>query len=403
MPLDVALAGVSWPWILDCERELDGWLRATPWLTTGATLAVVTPSDPGETIAMFRRSVHHWDAGRSDVRIVELDVADDVTVAVTNWLGVTTSNQRTLAASLGDDLECRPAVFIIVTPSARAPRAADDAENLRDWVAKLGHERGPLFVIFHDGAPLPRGSMRANHGWPVGLADRVVDSPQSEAWRHYLHLRIAWEVDGQLDDAANCGARFSDIRLGDDDACEAALNGFAQSRFRSLDRRRQQTLREAHATDGDSRERIGRRQVGAPWIARALLLEGVTTSARRSLRAELICRPLVERLLNGCFELEASLRRCLGERYDECEDDLAHAAYGRYADQTARCMERELYPSEHPAPPRDVWDFVSLGTLLSVIGERAPELRLLRNALSHGHYVNWHAVTLLRTAMARFT
>lgn len=403
MPLDIALAGLSWPWMLDGERELDGWLRASPWLGQGATLAVATPSDPTHCIALLRRSVHQWDAGRSDVRIIELNIENDVSASVTNWLGVATANRRVLATKLGEDLECRPAVFVILTPSALATRAADDAEDLREWVAKLGHERGPLFFLLHDGPPLARGSMRADRGWPVGIADRVVTSPKTEAWRHYLHLRIAWEVGGDIDNAAACNDRLGEIRLGDDATCESTLNEFARQRFRALDRERQHELRAVYGTDLGPREQLGQRQVPAPWIARALLLEGVTTAARRALRAELICRPLVERLLNACFELEASLRMCIGDRSDACEDAQARAAHERYTNQTVHSLERDLYPPEHPAPPRDVWDFVSLGTLLYVIGERAPELLVLRNSLSHGHYVNWHAVSLLRSALARFT
>ncbi len=83
---------------------------------------------------------------------------------------------------------------------------------------------------------------------------------------------------------------------------------------------------------------------------RALLLEGVSISMRRALRAELICRPLVERLLHSCFEIEANLRMQIADQAGPCHDEMAHAAFERFLDPRSRSIERDLYPREHPAP-----------------------------------------------------
>jgi len=65
-------------------------------------------------------------------------------------------------------------------------------------------------------------------------------------------------------------------------------------------------------------------------------------------------------------------------------------------------LEAELYPEAHPHPPTDAWDFASVGLVAKYA--KVPEeqtarlrrVRFLRNAVAHGHYMGWRAVTEAR-------
>jgi len=351
-------------------------------------------------MALIRRSVFQWDAGRSDVRLVELEATGDLSQSVTRWLNVQIPDRRALASTLGKDLAYRPAVLICTVTAGAAMKAIEDAEQLRELVVKMDAVRGPVFVIVHSRASgIIRGGLLADRGWPVGLGDAVVTSNQRDAWQQYLHLRIAWESGGNIDTAIACNDTFPALQLGDDERCEQAFNVFASGQFARLTADERRSWRIWYS---DARQhRIDFHARAAPWIARALLLDGVPAALQRVLRAELNCRPLVGQLLNSCLELEARLRFQIGEWGDRCDDDTAHAALARFTDPHSHSLERSLYPKAHPAPPQDVWDFISLGSLLRILDMHAPELLILRNSLSHGHYANWHAVTLLRTALVR--
>jgi len=410
MPVELALAGVTWPWSLRADRELDGFARRRPWLSQGASLSLSTPADPANTVDMVRRAVYEWDRAQSEVRVVVIDIAsgDELPGVLGRWLGVEFSAQSELARALGRDLDHRATVFIIgVHCAAAASRCLDHAEELREWVLKLDHLRGPSFVVLHRGpGGIARGSSSADFGWPVGLASHLLSVEMAEVWPLYIHLRIAWETAGCLDDATECSALFPRLSCGDDEGVENTLNNFAHARFSRLPsavrdeaRRlggavfRRSTTGEARITLGP----VGYRTTAAPWVARALLLHGVDVPLQRSLRGELVCKPLVQCLLSACSELEARLRGHLGGFRLDTPDENACAAFIRYSDGKMRSLERELYPACHPSPPRDSWDFASLGALLRAVRGNVPELLSVRNALAHGHYAGWSALLSVRT------
>jgi hypothetical protein len=82
----------------------------------------------------------------------------------------------------------------------------------------------------------------------------------------------------------------------------------------------------------------------------------------------------------------------------ELESQLTEAQDLRRRFAAGRLQENGYYPTDCPALPRDAWSFASLGEILSLGGEPdggatdAWKVLRLRNALAHGHYVNWRAV-----------
>jgi hypothetical protein len=68
-----------------------------------------------------------------------------------------------------------------------------------------------------------------------------------------------------------------------------------------------------------------------------------------------------------------------------------------------------VYPAAFPArpvAPDDAWAFASLGENLNSTAGRSRSMydntRLLRNAIAHGHYVNWKHVEWARQLLESF-
>src|SRR5262249_55631063 len=139
-----------------------------------------------------------------------------------------------------------------------------------------------------------------------------------------------------------------------------------------------------------------------PWVARALLCLHEGEEVRFLLRGCLVCAPLAKEVLSRCFDLEARERTlCWAERG---ELPLPREITDRYQKfmEAVPATEYRFYPAGCPAAPTDAWPFATFGELLVNLGhsrQRWPhryELRDLRNALAHGHYVGWYAVQALR-------
>jgi hypothetical protein len=140
------------------------------------------------------------------------------------------------------------------------------------------------------------------------------------------------------------------------------------------------------------------------WTARALPLDEVGGESALLLRSELTCAPLAREVLGRCLALEAreraKLARQIGalppppEAFTRLESFQRPEAKG----------DGLLYPQASPARPREAWAFAEFGAFVET-AERAGAsrrqvselhaLRLLRNALAHGHYTGWYAVRRL--------
>jgi hypothetical protein len=120
------------------------------------------------------------------------------------------------------------------------------------------------------------------------------------------------------------------------------------------------------------------------------------------LRGCRVCAPLAKELLSRCFDLEARERvLCLAERGSAGLPDEIRERYENFIRGEER-SEYLFYPRGCPAAPADPWDFATYGELLYILKPvrkhdlHQIDLRNLRNALAHGHYAGWHAVTMLR-------
>lgn len=425
MPLPVRLGGVTWPWQLDGDRAVGDWLSRRPWLGAGGLLIAQAPSHDEGTVDALRREIFAADARVSEVRVIVLSgpAERSLTELVGEWLCAETRREREVILSLADDLDVRPAVFVLdARPCDGVSPWADQAAAMLDMAAKLGAERLPSFVVLHgrEQAPL-RGSYRLDRGWPVGLARSLLDESEDSLWTRYVHLRFAWECGGVIEDGRDCAALAGDMPLRDDDELERVLNRFATVKFHLLpEGEREAWLAFASAPGRGStdltlfghREVVEGRLTPVPWVARALLVLGAAQGSKlRALRTEINCRPLIEQVLNRCFAVEASLRG----RLPECLPDPPADLQTRYDQYRARgamgpYLASELYPETHPSPPRDGWDFASIGQVTSHLpSKEAAEWKLfrrvgdLRNVVAHGHYIGWRGLRearAIRTLLA---
>lgn len=420
MPLDVTLGLQTWRWHLQDEQPVDEWFRARPWVAQGGALVVQASDDDDVTLFLLRRLVFSADCGSSEVRVVNLEVASDGDVVrpLAAWLAVHVKNERELSRALSEDLAIRPSVFLLDARKTEAATSAAEAVHaLVDFATKLDVQHPPTLVLLHRRAYAPlRGRYKLDCGWPMGLARSLIEAPRQEIWRQYVHLRIAWECGGIIDDAYECACHADDLSPESDSDVERMLNRFALTKYNTLasDERR---AWERYITGrnfprptvaGQTLETSGR-MTPFPWLARALVLSGKASGGTlRALRAEINCLPLSEQILTTCFAIESSMRgRLPTEMGVPPEDVQKHYARFAAAGALGRSLEAELYPVSHPAPPHDPWDFASLGHIMNYVKTVAPSerglftrIRILRNAAAHCHHLGWRGLLETRDVKA---
>lgn len=413
MPLDITIGDLTWRWQLRDDRATVDWLSRRPWLGDGGVVVVQAPDDGDETIRALQREIYGADCSVSDVRFVPLSLIEgSFNAVIGEWLGIKTRKMRDLALALADDLLARPAIFLL--DARRFPLRstwADEASAVWDMASKLEVEKKPSIIVVHRRGEAPlRGRYILDRGWPVGLAHSLLDDGDDRLWSKYMHLRFAWESGGVIDDAMDCAAIAGELAP-DDNELERVLNCFAVSKFLRLTE--QERIRWAQYVDAPSdlaptvcgyMEELDGQLTAFPWLARALLLQVATQGGTsRALRHEVLCRPIAEQVLKRCFAVEASLRRRLPQVLPQPPEEVRERwERFRANGATGRNLEAELYPLAHPYPPTDAWDFASVGQVAmhaKVPREETARLhrvRILRNAVAHGHYMGWRAVTEAR-------
>jgi hypothetical protein len=300
---------------------------------------------------------------------------------------------------------------------------AEQAAALVDYLNKARPGCSALIFLFAVGqVPCGDNAWDLTSGMPTsGILDRL-DTVDAVLWRAYVHLRLAWEAGGCLERARRWDAAgFTALPIRDDDRLEDVLNECAVSDIGRLsDQERSAAIsrvtftarstgspataedRELEATGtfwrppGESRSRP------APWFARALLSQGDQGAANPLLRSSMVCAPLAREILGRCLALEGVERsRGLVTLRGSAAPDFASERFVRFQ-EGVRGFGAEFYPPRIPCRPRDPWHFVTLGELTSMLpretgrGPGREDLRNLRNAIAHGHWVGWHAVQVLK-------
>lgn len=412
MPVAVTVGASTWGWRLEGEQTVEAWMRRRPWQGPGSVLVAQMPRALEGIDEYLGQTAYAADAATSALRLAHLRIERhaDLHAVLTTWLNIAVCPRRAFMQALANDLIVRPTLFFVtVAADANTDAVLDAATEIVELTAKMGAGPGPAIVLLHHIGQAPlRGTCRLERGWPSGLAAECLTRPIAEVWRAYLHLRIAWETAGLVDDACACdGLQPVELRIGDDPGLERLLGEFARRQFSRMLPHERRTWKDFGAPPGarltvfGCEEATGGRLTPFPWLARALLLEGTLRPGKRALRAELVCRPLAEQVVMTCFLVETRLRSKIPDTVVGTPPADALAAFERF--RAAASLEAEVYPAEHPAPPTDVWDFASMGAILPLVSSISPNTRRLfdcarrlRNAVVHGHHVGWQALLVAR-------
>lgn len=420
MNLRVHLAGHWAWWRFQQSGRLDEWLSSEPWRREGD---VVVLRIPGRKL--FERIAEALGrAARSS------DTHGDVEVRVLPAIGDTRSLEQRLrflldlsdAATSRDFCEhlarfmTRPTIFVaFVDGPSSAGLADDEARRLRDRLAFVREGSAATFVLMDVAeAPLTGDVIRLTIGRPLDSALHLEDSTEERSWRAYVHTRLAWEVAGDVGTAFDWNeSGFSDLTPGDDDCLERLLNERAKSMFDSLDSSLAEQLSDAlgqprpNLANAPWNERFCWNPSGedwrrpAPWLARALLLRCRNHCGRSLLRSCLVCSPLAREILDRCMVLEARERARSGSQTQSPDADSQSRKNWDEFQRNAR-VESSLYPKCCPARPQEPVELAAFGEFIQLTkppnrSEYDPRYDLLhlRNAIAHGHYVNWQALRLL--------
>jgi hypothetical protein len=328
-------------------------------------------------------------------------------------------SRRTRLESLGAALVAgRPRLFTVAAGQPVGAPLLDDLAEIADQVPKIQPGATVTVLVLESGKSRPVGeAFDYGAGEPQDLVLPLVSLSPELGWKAYLHVRAAWEAGGVPGIARQFEDSLTGAATGDDDSVELALNVVATRQWQGVDA----PLRAALATwlGGLTSNRSSKHDYGAelfasgllwnrlagndgtatPWASRALMQITKSPPAELLLRSSMICSPLAREILARCFELEVHARIRLSPALSalaappECEQRYTDFKSGRASFDSA------LYPAACPALPRDAWAFASFGEYLHGAGvssdKRDPHtrLRLLRNAIAHGHYVGWKAAS----------
>lgn len=420
--LRVRLAGSEAVWYPAAGRQLVEWLETGPWDSTGGTHLVRASGPIG------------WSAivGAVGFVVRSLEQGSGVRVLSGGVNGSRLSPERVIGSVLGmsADLSARDWINIVgrLLDVDRCVIALDalgvdagEVQRLRSGIEEVGSSLRKsrsdvaLTVLVGHNTPTPQS-------WPLDVAlpehaDLDARTEAAKWWSHYLHQRLAWESGGHLDRAVRWETTLAESRLGlgDDDALERLLNEWAADEWKHTDEVDRTALSTfAHALNRDAgtgaRASLQSKRLVwdpsgvpqlVPWVARATLREG-SIPLRRWARSSLVCGLLRKELLQHCLELEGLARGLLLRALPQTPPDETRDALRAFTEGRAR-SNREWYPAMCPAVPGDEWDVADFGTILAQVPLSVDlknllhDLRRVRNALAHGHYVNWAMVSALGT------
>jgi hypothetical protein len=432
MNVPVTLGGFPASWRFRDSGGLDAWLGELPWAGTGGArlVRIASAGLAGEMARAIRRAVRGHDDGDRDVQVYLVEpgeAAAGLQAVLRGVLGLPDepdpSDRRSFLSSAGRLLAGWPTVIVLpaVEPGAD-PRLWRDAQEIAAGVARAQPDAQATIVLLDTpAAPLADEAFDLTVG---ALADPVLADPDRrdvELWRAYVHARLAWESAGDLARALAWDERgFRGVAFAADNIVENLLNQCAEAAYRDLPAAtREQALAQLRQMvarkggPGQGAEELVRagafwRPVGesqprpAPWLARAMLRSGECPEAGFYLRGCLVCAPLAREVLSHCFDLEWR-QRAIGwaQRGTFRPPPEAEERFRKFQ-QMQPGSGAEFYPPDCPAAPADGWAFTVFGEFIASLPlERQQlgvhhDLRSLRNALAHGHYISWNMLMTLR-------
>jgi hypothetical protein len=433
--VEVTAGGLAASWHFPGSLAFDVWAQRLPWCSQGG-LGVIRTADASYQDAIassIARSVRglHGDRGYLDVRVAPCggELAGPFasvlqSLEVTPTLGPFEAREPLRVA-----LQDRACVFIL---TEAGPVSSAEWEAFVSLIEHYGKASPPIrlcaVVLDSQLSVVSEPSFDFSSGWAeIRLLSLASELDDLQVWQAYLHQRACWEAAGSPSYASEVGESLADVRVGDDDAVESVLTSFAEATARprfdlrlvgslvlEASRRQQDPGRQRRARDELQRLGVmwlppsGSKLEVRPWVSRALLREPtISESTVWALRHNLVCVPLANEVIAHCLRAEAQIRTLLHGRAQEDAPQQSWAYLRRFTDGVEDFVH---YPLGYPLPPvrrEDVWAFASLGEVLhacprGAVSDLFRDTLKLRNALTHGHYVNWRHLMHAKRQAYRF-
>lgn len=437
MQLDLTLAGFTSPWSFRGSRAFANWAEERPWAREGS-LCVLRTEDVGIANLMrpsIARFVHGINAGLSRLDIRNIDCGGALGTPVQAMIRDFELDPNIPAFEAFDRIEARlrdrQLLLVFQETSTVHP---DEWLHL---VLLLEHFRKSVkstalaaIVIDHRGVVnvQPVCDFRSGFASHSILAEASSFSDVDALWPAYVHHRVAWEAGGSVTYALSLDQRLATCAVGNDEDFEQRLQEHAMEQLQLHPYKAD--LEEFHAIIGTKCNLTSTRQTTlearlfaqhllwrppalnglhvVPWASRSLLAHAALPRKYVwGMRHQLVCAPLAGEILSLCLKFESQiLVRLHGKRGSQTVSNDALDSQGRFKRGEDLFV---VYPRAFPARPTkldDAWAFASLGeNLNSSTSGRRPmynNTRQLRNAIAHGHYVNWRHVDWARKLLESF-
>jgi hypothetical protein len=234
--VSATVAGYEATWRFRDSRRLDAWLAGQPWRNRGAVLSVrvASAAQAPATFAALTRAARAADE-YGDVRVLLLS-AEDMTrglrPAITRALELPEDLVRSEAIRLVAEELLHPHLFVAEPfEGPRVDPVFDEAAGFCDEVTRVSPDSAAAVILLEvPSRPLSVDSMDLSVGGPADGLLGLLEGPEVELWRAYVHARLAWEVGGNLSQAERADRQgFSKLGLGDDNGLERRLNLFAEA------------------------------------------------------------------------------------------------------------------------------------------------------------------------------
>ena len=435
MNVSAVVAGYETTWRFRDSRKVDAWLASQTWRGGGGvvTIRVASSDQSPATIAALAKAARAADE-HGDVRVLTIrseNLKLGIGRAIAQSLELTDSEGRSETLRRVIDQLHGPHLFVAEPAEGReVGQVFDDAARFRDEVTRTSPDLAIAIVLTEvPSHPVSVESMDLSVGAPADSLLNLLDGPEAELWRAYVHARLAWEVAGDLSRAEFADRlEFAGLRVGQDNELERRLNLFAEDcalkigdKAAEVSKRfltsKEHSPREASTSPSSAEmetsglfwrppgETLSR---PSPWWARAILCREGAGTRRYLLRSSLVCTPIAREVLLRCFDLEALDRTVCSPHPNANADPESRRRFDFFKSKHPE-SESLHYPMLCPAAPREPTDFASYGVILSNLPvdpsryDARHRLRRLRNAVAHGHYISWATLKEMRHVGSRLS